>query len=560
MPDEAADRPADAGAEPSQDAAAPTAPIPTPPAAGAPAAEAAAGFGEAPRTEPPTAGGTPPPFPPPPPPYGGAPLGAESGAPLGAESSGTNSPPPWFGTGSADGGDAFFSRQSFIRPAEGRYVAGVCSAIGRATNTDPVLWRVVLAVLGFFGGIGILIYLIGWLIIPSEGDTASPIEALLGRGQSKMSPLAVLVLGGATALTFAFIVDNGFRATLLGGAVLVGGALLYKRNTSGAHGTAAAAPTAPPEAAAPPQAAPGATFPFTETFPQAPTTPAAPAAGYVPAAQPTGGATTTGEPVTAPLPPVPPPPTVPPFAAPPPPPPPASGYRPPFAPHGPYAGPQQAWRTAPPPPAKAPKPPKPPKERSKLGRITFFAVLVAIGLVAVLDLGGVAVPQSAYFAAALITIALGLVVGAWLGRARGLIALALLASIGLGISSANERLGVDGFADPVSWQPRTVSGIADRYEIPLGEATLDLRQVDFTGQQMETTVIMHGGQLKVLLPPKVDTVASVDVDLGSATVFGDVADGPDLAQEVTDHGLDGVGGGDLRLTVKMDFGDVEVIR
>ncbi len=548
MPDEAADRPADAGAEPSQDAAAPTAPIPTPPAAGGPAAQAAAGSGEAPRHEPPTAGGTPPPFPPPPP-YGGTPPGAEG--------PGTNTPPPWFGTGQADG-SAFFSRQSLIRPTQGRYVAGVCAAIGRATNTDPVLWRVVLAVLGFFGGIGILIYLIGWLIIPSEGDTASPIEALLGRGQSKMSPLAVLALGGATALTFAFIVENGFRATLLGGAVLVGGALLYKRNNAAANSTAAAPPTAPPDA---PEPASGASFPFTATFPQAPTTPAAPAAGYVPPGQPTGGATTADEPVTAPLPPIPPPPPPgPSFAAPPPPPPPASGYRPPFAPHGPYAGPQQAWRTAPPPPAKAPKPPKPPKERSKLGRITFFAVLVAVGLVAVLDLGGVGVQLSTYFAAALVTIALGLVVGAWFGRARGLIALALLATIGLGISSANERLGVDGFTDPVTWQPRTVSGIADRYETPVGDATLDLRQVDFTGQTMETSVIMHGGTLKVLLPPKVDTVASVDVDFGSSTLFGDVADGPDLAHEVTDHGLDGVGGGDLRLNVKMDLGDVEVIR
>ncbi len=554
MPDEAADRPADAGAEPSQDAAAPTAPITTPPSAGGPAAEGA-GFGEAPHHVPPTAGGTPPPFVPPPP-YGGTPPDAES--------PGTNTPPPWFGTGPADGG-AFFSRQSLIRPTQGRYVAGVCAAIGRATNTDPVLWRVVLAVLGFFGGIGILIYLIGWLIIPSEGDTASPVEALLGRGQSTMSPLAVLILGGATALTFAFIVDNSFRATLLGGAVLVGGALLYKRN-AGASGTAPAAATAPPAAGEPPRAPAGATFPFSATFPQAPATPAASAAGYVPAAQPTGSTTTADEPVTAPLPPVVPPPPPPPpppgpsFAAPPPPPPPPSGYRPPFAPHGPYAGPKQGWRTAPPPPAKPPKPPKPPKERSKLGRITFFAVLVAIGLVAVLDLGGVAVQPSTYFAAALVTIALGLVVGAWFGRARGLIALALLASIGLGISSATERWGVGGFTDPVTWQPRTVSGIADRYETPVGDATLDLRQVDFTGQQMETSVVMHAHKLRVLLPPNVDATALVDIDFGSATVFGNVADGPDLVHEVTDHGLDGVGGGELRLIVKMDAGDVEVIR
>jgi hypothetical protein len=43
-------------------------------------------------------------------------------------------------------------RDQADRPTRGRYIAGVCGALGRATNTDPVLWRVVLAVLGFFGG------------------------------------------------------------------------------------------------------------------------------------------------------------------------------------------------------------------------------------------------------------------------------------------------------------------------------------------------------------------------------------------------------------------------
>ena len=42
-------------------------------------------------------------------------------------------------------------------------LAGVCGAFGRATNTDPVLWRVVLVVLTIFGGIGVLAYLVGWL-------------------------------------------------------------------------------------------------------------------------------------------------------------------------------------------------------------------------------------------------------------------------------------------------------------------------------------------------------------------------------------------------------------
>jgi phage shock protein PspC (stress-responsive transcriptional regulator) len=426
----------------------------------------------------------------------------------------------------------------------------VCAAIGRATNTDPVLWRVVLAVLGFFGGIGLLIYLIGWLAIPSEGDTASPVESLLGRGRSQMSPVAVLILGGAAAITFAFIVHNGFRATLLGGAIVIGGVLLYKRNaaaTAGVPGTAGQPPSGPfPQAAAAP-----------------PYPPAASQGGgaYAAAAAPSATTATAGEPMTPPLPPMPPPPAAPQTGSFAPPPPPPSGYRPPFAPHGPYGGPQQAWRTAPPPPPKPVKAPKSPRQRSKLGRITFFLVLVAIGLVAVLDLGGVGVQTSTYFAAALVTIALGLIAGAWFGRARGLIALALIASVGLGISSATERWGVAGVSDPVTWQPRTVAGVADRYETPVGDVTLDLRQVDFTGQNQETSIVMSAGKLRVLLPPTVDTTAVVDVDFGSTTVFGQNADGPDLStQEVTDQGPDGAGGGTLRLDIRVDAGDVEVTR
>ena len=33
---------------------------------------------------------------------------------------------------------AFAFRNGLVRPAQGRILAGVCAALGRATNTDPV--------------------------------------------------------------------------------------------------------------------------------------------------------------------------------------------------------------------------------------------------------------------------------------------------------------------------------------------------------------------------------------------------------------------------------------
>ncbi|WP_233513778.1 PspC domain-containing protein, partial [Micromonospora craterilacus] len=125
------------------------------------------------------------------------------------------------GSGTPFGGAGFTSRYGLVRPRDGRYLAGVCAAVGRATNTDPVLWRVLLAVLGFFGGIGILIYVTAWLIIPGEGDSASPVESMLGRGRSSMSPVTVIVLSILVAVSFGFIVTDAFRAVLLGAARVI---------------------------------------------------------------------------------------------------------------------------------------------------------------------------------------------------------------------------------------------------------------------------------------------------------------------------------------------------
>jgi phage shock protein PspC (stress-responsive transcriptional regulator) len=564
MTDEAAESrgPATTGAGPSQEPPAPSA-SPTPPSATPPSATPPSlGTYDEPTVviadTPPVADDTPPvaAAPPPPPPGADVPP-----PPPGAGPQPPPNPPPWFGADPGPEGRAFFSRQLLVRPAEGRYVGGVCAAIGRATNTDPVLWRVVIAVLGFFGGIGILIYLIGWLAIPGEGDTGSPLESLLGRGNSQMSPMSVLLLGLAAALTFAFIVNDGFRAALLAAAVLVGGVVMLRRNNAakaaGGGTPGAAFPPPPAGPAAGPQSAYAA--------------PSPPAGGWAPPGQPASAAPPAGKPMTAPLPPRPPAPPypgTPPTAGTPFGPPPGAGYRPPFAPHGPWAGqPPYPPGFAPPLPKpgpaprmpRPPKPPKPPRERSKLGRITFFMIPLALGLVALLDQAGVSVEVSTYFAAALATIALGLVVGAWFGRARGLIALALLATIGLGVSSAGERWG--GPLRDTYWRPVEISAVADRYETPVGDATLDLRQVDFTGQKQATAIRMGGGRLQVMLPPTVDVTINTDVDLGSSSIFGQRRDGANgVIGPIVNLGVDGAGGGELQLDIRVDAGNVEVTR
>jgi phage shock protein PspC (stress-responsive transcriptional regulator) len=505
----------------------------------------------------PTAHIPPPDDPPPaanPPPVADPPPPAAEAPPPAAEA------PPWFGaTGPV------FTRERLIRPAQGRYVAGVCAAIGRATNTDPVLWRVLLVVLGLFGGVGVLIYLLGWIGIAGEGDTASPIEGLLGRGRSRMAPLSVVLLGAAAIMCFAFIVHDGFRATLLGGAVLLGVALLIRRNTG--NNAMPATPAAPPP---PPPAGgrSGAGFPFvpmdhTAAFATSGAPAAAPASGAPTApGDPATATAPAGEPLTQPLPPRPPgyqPPftapqfgagqfTAPQFTAPPP-----DDYRQPFAPHGPYAGRQM------PAPARPPKPPKPPRQRSKLGRITFFALLMVLGVLALVDVAGASVPVPGYFAAALATIGLGLLVGTWFGRSRGLIALALVTALGLGVSTGVESFG--GQVANNNYRPQTLAQVADRYDSKVGSMTLDLRAVDFTKAVQDTTITMDVGQIKVLLPEKVDTTAAITMDNGRAVVFGHDYNGSEVdSMNFTDAGTDGTGGGTLRLTIQVKAGNVEVSR
>jgi phage shock protein C len=54
-----------------------------------------------------------------------------------------------------------------------RKVAGVCGGIGRYFGVDPVVFRIVWVLLILGMGAGLLAYLICWLIIPLEPETAA---------------------------------------------------------------------------------------------------------------------------------------------------------------------------------------------------------------------------------------------------------------------------------------------------------------------------------------------------------------------------------------------------
>lgn len=60
------------------------------------------------------------------------------------------------------------SVKRLYRSDKNRMIAGVCAGIGEYFNIDPTLVRLLWAVAIFFGGVGVLAYLIAWIIIPEK--------------------------------------------------------------------------------------------------------------------------------------------------------------------------------------------------------------------------------------------------------------------------------------------------------------------------------------------------------------------------------------------------------
>ena len=149
---------------------------------------------------------------------------------------------------------------------------------------------------------------------------------------------------------------------------------------------------------------------------------------------------------------------------------------------------------APPTAAYPPGPPQPPKERSVLGRLTVGVALLVAGSLIALDVADVIVVEPVVvLASALAVVALGLLVGTIVGRSRGLIALGIvLVFLLIPVGAAPEGLRVGGGAGERLYQPTSQSELSDRYELGVGELTVDLSKVDVVGTEDDRGLGRHG--------------------------------------------------------------------
>jgi phage shock protein PspC (stress-responsive transcriptional regulator) len=157
------------------------------------------------------------------------------------------------------------------RRANDRKVAGVAAAISRRYAIDPVLVRVAFVVATVIGGSGVLLYLLGWLLLPIEGDEASGAERMFGRGRSSMSAvLTILLVLLLIPATWAVVGD---RASGVLGLLVALGALVLLHRSRAALGEIPGMPRPSPTTPAP--AVPAATVPATTAAMAAPADPPA---------------------------------------------------------------------------------------------------------------------------------------------------------------------------------------------------------------------------------------------------------------------------------------------
>lgn len=373
-----------------------------------------------------------------------------------------------------------------------RKIAGVAGGLGRHFDVDPLIIRVVLVVLAIFGGSGLLLYGLGWLLIPDEGTDRSEADRLLhSRGGGSAVPPIVLAVIGAIAVVGLLTYSPG-RAAL---AVIVVAAVVMALSTRSRRENPGAWSSPPP--------AGGWQQPYASTRPTEPVGGPAPVQPGWSTWGPAGGTATIAPPYTPP-------------------------YTPPYAPPA-----APSWPAEPP----APRPPS-----SPLGRITMSAALLVAGLVIagqVIADGRVhAVPV---LASALAVLAAGLVVGTFWGRARWLVLPASLVAVALVVAANVPHLPSGGIGQR-TYDPRSVAEVDSPYQLGIGDLQLDLSDVHpAPGQVVDVTAEVGIGQVKVFVDPADNLELTARAGNGAIDVDGVRQQGHDLRVTRSQAGVPAIG-------------------
>ncbi len=403
---------------------------------------------------------------------------------------------------------------------------------------DPVIFRIVLAVLSATGGLGLIFYGFAWLFVPYDEEEENEVRKLLtGRvdGQALAGVLFALVGCGV----FLSMLNNGgvltFAATL---SLLLAGAGYWSRqrgtdvpdplprsrprSSRGNPIAVQAVADAPPEAQAPP--VPTA-FPSWWREPIVKDGTYVGGTGYL-----WGPRSTRDRDIAAAV-------TI------------ARGG-------GTGAGRDIRTRET---RSRGP--------RGIGGRVFSLALVVGVlGTRLTWDDHTLGTSLQTGLACALVVLGLGMAVSAFLGRTgAGSVFLAIVTA-GLLVCATVLPKDIGTRWERTDWIPGTAAAVREQYDLGAGVGTLDLSRLDLGRRQTVTTNAEVGlGQLKVIVPRDATVKLLVEVGVGDVQLPGDDKQDVDVApgkrKELTLVPVKGSrNGGTLDLTLEVGVGQAEVTR
>ena len=365
------------------------------------------------------------------------------------------------------------SSTTLRRSADEKIFAGVCGGLGEHFDINAWWFRWAFIILAFFGFAGFALYVLAWLLIPRSDGTESVAGGWFeDLDMSDAGTLFGVVLIGVAAVIIATTVFDVSGAIVIAAGLGLVGFLLYRGDIR------------PP-------------VNVTITKDDDDPSPGGPSPSQ---AEPSQASDETKD-------------TVPADSA-------AAGT----------VAVAAAGSVAPKPPT-APKPPKPPKvtkpkpPRSMLGRLTMAVMLIGVSLMTILELANVVHFQPfEYAAVAMGIVALGLIVGAWIGRAHWLIVIGLLIAPVLFFSAMLPKVSEWSVGDP-GHLPTSAADVPESYDLGIGQLTVDLTQL--TAEEFADVGRIDAevglGKLVVRLPSGIGATVSTDVGVGAVTganVFG----------------------------------------
>jgi phage shock protein PspC (stress-responsive transcriptional regulator) len=324
-----------------------------------------------------------------------------------------------------------------------RVLGGVAGGLGDYFNIDPLLIRIAFVGLMIFGGAGLVLYVVAWLLIPAEGQEASVIEGLLRRLGLVPVRLGVVILIAGLIVLFLTIVNGAyFSLPSFGGTpeafwavvIIAVGVLLLRRR--GEASAIAAERDATHEA-----------------------------------------------------------------------------------------------ETAPTRVAALPRPPSP------LGWYVVAAVLLTVGVLAIVSqVAERPVSPGQFFGATFAVIGIGLVIGAWWGRARILILLAMVL-LPFAILASFITTPLEGGVGNHEYAPVSVAELRSEYRSMGGRIILDLTNLGTDQRTFHIAASVGVGQLVVILPERASVEVRTRVGAGDSVVLGSREAGTSLDDRYVRHHL-----------------------